>query len=873
MSQLQVELVAPTSTMGLTTPVPVAADGSYKIPSGWVQYATLRVTTGETGLADTWYGNVSRQEDAVVLNLEGRSFRSLDVTVAQGGTISGTVHVPAGVDPGTLTVMAESNYSSPSYQQFPALKKSAVPAADGTYRITGLPANGYTIRVQPGQSGLLETWYGSGADKAAAVKVEVAKGEIKGGLDIALRAPAAISGTVAYPAGVEPVAGSIGIFSVSGTRIGGGTFSADGVFSLPAVPAETIKLAFVVSANVPNLAWISWYPNANELGTAEALVLAEGEQRTGLVAQLQAAGSITGTVNPTTKTGGVQLLGSLGQVINSTQPDATTGKYTISRVTPGSYKVLFGGQPAMVSLPTAPQYFPGVPENLGRGAAGEVLVTAGTVTQNINATMAPGASISGTVLGPTGEPVSGGNPVRSISKDGSVQERRALITSGGRFIIQGLPDGDFVIEVQSDPDSDRNVRWRHLYSGNATELNKAQPIVIRNGVSASAGVLSYQTAGAEPSDAAGKFIPLKPTRILDTRHSYGRLFTIGTHILEVGGRNGVPPDATAVAVNVTVTEPDWEGVASATAFGSRIWDTSTVNYGRGETVPNYSVVPVINGKIVIGIDSSVSTGSAHVIADIAGYFTGGGSAALPGTYSPITPFRAVDSRSTGGVAGGQTLNVQVAGAGGVPAGAAAVVVNITAARFGFDSLNYGHLTAFASGASRPGTSNVNYEPFKDVPNMAVVPVGADGKISIANTSPGKTGVVVDVMGYFLPGAGTVEGSYQAMVPTRLKDTRLEAGPVYAWTDVSIPIGGANGIPAGAKAAMVNLTVTQPSAPGHLTAYPSGTALPGVSNVNFTKGQTVANFAIVPIGADGRIRVRNSSTGPIHLVVDVFGYVR
>jgi hypothetical protein len=73
--------------------------------------------------------------------------------------------------------------------------------------------------------------------------------------------------------------------------------------------------------------------------------------------------------------------------------------------------------------------------------------------------------------------------------------------------------------------------------------------------------------------------------------------------------------------------------------------------------------------------------------------------------------------------------------------------------------------------------------------------------------------------------------------------------------------------------MVNLTVTEPSAAGHLTAYPSGTALPGVSNVNFTKGLTVANFAIVPIGADGRITVRNSSTGPIHLVVDVFGYVR
>src|SRR4029077_11105983 len=52
-----------------------------------------------------------------------------------------------------------------------------------------------------------------------------------------------------------------------------------------------------------------------------------------------------------------------------------------------------------------------------------------------------------------------------------------------------------------------------------------------------------------------------------------------------------------------------------------------------------------------------------------------------------------------------------------------------------------------------------------------------------------------------------------------------------------------GTPAGAQAAMLNLTVDQPAADGYLRAYPCG-AETDTSNVNYAAGQTISNFAAV-----------------------------
>ena len=78
-------------------------------------------------------------------------------------------------------------------------------------------------------------------------------------------------------------------------------------------------------------------------------------------------------------------------------------------------------------------------------------------------------------------------------------------------------------------------------------------------------------------------------------------------------------------------------------------------------------------------------------------------------------------------------------------------------------------------------------------------------------------------------------------------------------------------PGNAEATSLALTLTavRPTGAGFLTAWPADQARPTVSNINFATGQTVANGALVKVGAGGNVCLYNSQ--PTHLVVDVTGY--
>ncbi|MCU1397578.1 MAG: hypothetical protein JWN62_687 [Acidimicrobiales bacterium] len=75
-----------------------------------------------------------------------------------------------------------------------------------------------------------------------------------------------------------------------------------------------------------------------------------------------------------------------------------------------------------------------------------------------------------------------------------------------------------------------------------------------------------------------------------------------------------------------------------------------------------------------------------------------------------------------------------------------------------------------AGADRPQASNLNFVPGQTVPNMVIVPVGANGQVSIFASS-GTVDVIVDVLGWFPTGTG-----FTGLTPARLMDTRLAAPP-------------------------------------------------------------------------------------------------
>lgn len=148
------------------------------------------------------------------------------------------------------------------------------------------------------------------------------------------------------------------------------------------------------------------------------------------------------------------------------------------------------------------------------------------------------------------------------------------------------------------------------------------------------------------------------------------------------------------------------------------------------------------------------------------------------------------------------------------------------------------------------------------------PLPADGKIRLFNGG-GAADLIADVSGYFSASAANV---YVPVAPFRALDTRRTPGPLKPLaTSPQFWLSQA-GNP-GYAAVVANLTVTAPPAGGYLTAYPPGTARPGVSNVNFNPGQTVANLALLvndPTQPASTL-VYNGSAGTAQLLIDVSGF--
>jgi hypothetical protein len=121
-----------------------------------------------------------------------------------------------------------------------------------------------------------------------------------------------------------------------------------------------------------------------------------------------------------------------------------------------------------------------------------------------------------------------------------------------------------------------------------------------------------------------------------------------------------------------------------------------------------------------------------------------------------------------------------------------------------------------------------------------------------------------------PGAST----YVPIAPVRLLDTRSGNGAARSQLGqgsvIDVQIAGRGGVPSNATAIMVNLTITGPTTSSFLTVWPSGSARPDVSNLNWIQGRTIANFASVPLSRDGRISLYNFA-GNVDVIADIHGY--
>ena len=381
-----------------------------------------------------------------------------------------------------------------------------------------------------------------------------------------------------------------------------------------------------------------------------------------------------------------------------------------------------------------------------------------------------------------------------------------------------------------------------------------------------------------------RFVGLSPARLLDTRPGSATVDGVGSGAGPLGpsatvevpvlGRGGVPAaGVAAVVLNITVVQPSEVSYVTVYPGGTQRPGTSNVNVVPAVTTANSVSVGVGQGRVQL----YQHAGNAHLLVDVMGWFPDGAA------FNALIPQRLLDTRpgaptsdgqgqGGGRVSGPGTASVVVNGRGGVPlTGVGAVAVNITAAA----PSAAGYVSVYPSGGQRPLASTLNVHPGETAANMTIVPIGADGRITLF-LDGGSSDFVVDVLGWFAP-----SDAHTALVPARLADTRpgaatvdgsfLGAGPLRAGSMLTVRVTGRGGVPAtGVGAVVVNVTAVQPSETTYLTTYPSNTPRPVASNLNPAAGRTTANLVVVPVGPGGSIAVFLAD-GAVHVVVDVVGW--
>ena len=360
--------------------------------------------------------------------------------------------------------------------------------------------------------------------------------------------------------------------------------------------------------------------------------------------------------------------------------------------------------------------------------------------------------------------------------------------------------------------------------------------------------LTYDAIHLNPTGAA-----LYSSVIADVVRNVANQLDGGTTTrVTVAGLNGVPADAKAVAVNLTVTTPRAEGYVTAYPCGIDRPATSNLNFTSDQTVAVSAIVNVGASEQICVFNSERS----HVLVDVQGYV------AATSSYRTVAPVRLVDTReATGGapLPAGVVYGVRIAGAGGIPADAAAVALNVTIV----DNTTAGFATAYPCDAppAQP-IALVNYIPHTATPNFTIVKPAADGTICISTNTPAS--IIVDAFGYFPAGSPIT-----VTTPTRLLDTRPADAVLLPGQTLTVPVVGATGLPASAVAAVLTVTAAEPKGVGFVAAAPCG-APAGTSTLNVVPDRGTSNTAIVGPGDGGAVCITVNTV--THILIDVTGWV-
>jgi PKD repeat protein len=422
----------------------------------------------------------------------------------------------------------------------------------------------------------------------------------------------------------------------------------------------------------------------------------------------------------------------------------------------------------------------------------------------------------------------------------------------------------------------------HSYAGKGSFM---VTLTVTDNVQRQSTLQKLVTVTNDPVLPGESYFALPPCRVLDTRTAPLTALNNGqAYTFQITGKCGIPSTAKAVSFNVAVVAPT--GAGSLYLYpGNQTAVLTTMDFdpARSPRVNNTIEQLATNGAGTVGVLANVagSPGGVHLILDIEGYFSEDTSPA-PGAQGPlgyqtIAPCRLLDTRTTNTpLVSSAVRTFSIQGNCGIPAGAAAAALNAAIV----SPTNLGYLTLYPSSlASPPLASNMNW-----VAGTTALANGALPMLAAATPSdlaaklflgaPGTTAhLVLDTVGYF---KGDAPYKFHPIAQCRAVNTTIAgagAPSLAAGTTRSFQIQGNCGIPAGAKAAFVNVKILAPNTTtnGLLLLFPSGGSANGTAFMNFDAGEpSLSNGAIVEL-SNNNLDISVATSSNVDMTIKVFGY--
>ncbi len=349
---------------------------------------------------------------------------------------------------------------------------------------------------------------------------------------------------------------------------------------------------------------------------------------------------------------------------------------------------------------------------------------------------------------------------------------------------------------------------------------------------------------------------VQPSRVLDTRIGLGAKTGFLMPGVDLPVSIPAAGAATSVMVNITAVDAVGNGWIKAWPCDEARPATSSLNFTPGVASANAAIVRLAAGRICLA-----SLVPVQVVVDVTGWYTGTDDIAAS------SPNRLLDTRVSGNpLIAGQERRLKVAGTPGINASASMAALNITVD----GPAQAGWVVAYPCGQPTNG-STVNFSAGEIVANFTLVGL-TSGDVCLKSLRDVQ--LVVDSFGW-----STGAGRLKVQSPQRLLDTRDNAtwgqGPSRAGDTLRLRVAGRGGVPNTADAALLTVTVANPTGNGFVTVWPCDQTLPTASTINTFPGELRSNLALVKLSViegEACLRYASSNLTPTDLIVDAVGWV-